>query len=157
MVCLFRNFNFVKVVWKFLKNVLNIHRDKEITEFIEYTNISWSDFGQKGRILVRFLCKIGQIVSQILENFSQILIISTLVVLCYVMLYILCSGWLMRLLYPLQYIAIFCLLTTYPNMWSKVLLHHYRDFLPEEVSFFIASLFLRQMQCQISILSSQKA
>ena len=33
---------------------------------------------KKGRILVRFLGKIGQIVSQILENFSQFLITSTL-------------------------------------------------------------------------------
>ena len=36
-------------------------------------------FVKNGWILVRFLGKIGQIVSQILENFSQILIISTLV------------------------------------------------------------------------------
>ena len=49
---------------------------------MKYTNISWSYFGQKrsnvGQILVRFLGKIGQIVSQILENLSQILIIPTL-------------------------------------------------------------------------------
>ena len=32
-----------------------------------------------GRTLVRFLCKIGQIVSKMLEKFCQILIISTLV------------------------------------------------------------------------------
>ena len=36
-------------------------------------------FVKNGRILDRFSGKIGQIVSQILENFSQILIISTLV------------------------------------------------------------------------------
>ena len=35
-------------------------------------------FVNNGRILVRFSGKIDQIVSQILENFSQILIISTL-------------------------------------------------------------------------------
>ena len=44
--------------------------------------IFWSDCCQKrsnfGQILVRFLRKIGQIVSQILENFYQILTISTL-------------------------------------------------------------------------------
>ena len=45
---------------------------------MEYTNISLSDLVKKGRILVRFLGKIGQIVSQIFENFSQILTISTL-------------------------------------------------------------------------------
>ena len=65
-----------------MENVLRIHRDKEIIKVIEYTNISWSDFGQKksnfGQILVRYLGKIGQIVSQILEDFSQIIIISTL-------------------------------------------------------------------------------
>ena len=61
-----------------MKNVLIIHRDKEIIELIEYINISWLDFGQKGRILVRFLGKVGEIVSQIFENFSQILIISKL-------------------------------------------------------------------------------
>ena len=33
---------------------------------------------KKGRILVRFLGKIGQIVSQIFKNFSQILTICTL-------------------------------------------------------------------------------
>ena len=58
--------------------MLKIHRDKEIIEFIECTNISWSDVGIKSRIFVRFLGKIGQIVSQILESFSQILMISTL-------------------------------------------------------------------------------
>ena len=46
--------------------------------------VSWSDFLSKivknGQILVRFFGKIGQIVSQIFANFSQILIISTLVV-----------------------------------------------------------------------------
>ena len=65
-----------------MKNVLKIHQDKEVIKLMEYTNISWSDFGQKistlGQILVRFLGKIGQIVSQILENFNQIQIISTL-------------------------------------------------------------------------------
>ena len=65
----------------FLKHVLEIHRDKELIEVIEYQNVFWSDFCQKwsdfGQILVRFSGKIGQIVSQILENFSQILIIST--------------------------------------------------------------------------------
>ena len=44
--------------------------------------VSWSDFLSKivknGQILVRFSDKIGQIVSQIFANFSQILIISTL-------------------------------------------------------------------------------
>ena len=44
--------------------------------------VSWSDFLSKivknGQILVRFSGKIGQIVSQIFANFSQILIISTL-------------------------------------------------------------------------------
>ena len=83
MVCLFTNFSFLQVFLKFLTNVLNIHRDKEIIEFIEYINISWSDFGQKssnfGQILVRYLGKIGQILSQIFETFNQILMISTLV------------------------------------------------------------------------------
>ena len=45
-------------------------------------NVFWSDFCQKwsdvGQILVRFSGTIGQIVSQIFENFNQILIISTL-------------------------------------------------------------------------------
>ena len=54
------------------------HRDL----IIEYQNVFWSDFCQKwldfGQILVRFSDKFGQIVSKILENFSQILIISTL-------------------------------------------------------------------------------
>ena len=49
---------------------------------IEYMNIFWSDFCQKrlniDQILVRILGKIGLIVGQILENFSQILTISTL-------------------------------------------------------------------------------
>ena len=62
--------------------MLNIHRKKEIFELIEYTNISWSDFGQNmlnfSQILVRSTGKISQIVSQILENFSQIVIRSTL-------------------------------------------------------------------------------
>ena len=44
--------------------------------------VSWSDFLSKivknVQILVRFSVKIGQIVSQIFANFSQILIISTL-------------------------------------------------------------------------------
>ena len=44
--------------------------------------IVWSDFGSKcvkyGPILVRFSGEIGQIVSQIFQNFSQILLISTL-------------------------------------------------------------------------------
>ena len=35
-------------------------------------------FVKRGQILVRFLGKIGQIVGQIFENFSQILTISTL-------------------------------------------------------------------------------
>ena len=35
-------------------------------------------FVKNGQILVRFSCKIDQIVGQVLENFSQILIISTL-------------------------------------------------------------------------------
>ena len=64
-----------------MKNVLKIHGDKEIIDFIVYTNVSWSDFGQKrlsfGQTLVRFLGKIGQIVGQILENFGHSLIIST--------------------------------------------------------------------------------
>ena len=66
----------------FLKHVIKIHRDKELVEIIEYQNVFWSDFCQKwsdfGQILVKFSGKIGQIVSQILESFSQILIISTL-------------------------------------------------------------------------------
>ena len=49
---------------------------------IENFIVSWSDFLSKivknGQILVRFSGKIGQIVSQIFANFSQILIISTL-------------------------------------------------------------------------------
>ena len=47
---------------------------------------SWSDFfvknSQNGQILVRFFGEIGQIVSQIFANFSQILIISTLIYVC---------------------------------------------------------------------------
>ena len=65
-----------------MKPALEIHRDKELIEVIEYQNIFWSDFCQKwldfGQILVRFSGKIGQIVSQTLENFSPILIVSTL-------------------------------------------------------------------------------
>ena len=41
-------------------------------------------FVKNGWILVRFSGKIGQIVSQILKNFSQILIISTLSLCSYV-------------------------------------------------------------------------
>ena len=45
--------------------------------------IFWPDFGSKGvkncQMLVRFSGKIGQIVSQILKNFSQILIIIKLI------------------------------------------------------------------------------
>ena len=33
--------------WRFLKNVLKIHQEKETIELIEFTNISWSDFGRK--------------------------------------------------------------------------------------------------------------
>ena len=66
----------------FLKNVRKIHRKKEIIEFIEYISTSLSDFAQKrsnfDQILVRYIGKIGQIVSQILGNFSQVLVISTL-------------------------------------------------------------------------------
>ena len=66
----------------FLKHVLEIHRDKELIEVIEYENIFWSYLCQKwsdfGQILVRFLGKIGQIVGQIFKNLSQILIVSTL-------------------------------------------------------------------------------
>ena len=47
-------------------------------ELMEYANISLSNFGQKGGILVRFLGKIGQIIDQILENCSQILMMSIL-------------------------------------------------------------------------------
>ena len=65
-----------------LKNVREIHQNKELIELIGYHKIFWSDFGLKwsdfGQILVRFSGKIGQIFGQILENFSQILIISTL-------------------------------------------------------------------------------
>jgi len=38
---------FLEVLKKFLENVLKIQRHKKIIELIEYTNISWSDFGQK--------------------------------------------------------------------------------------------------------------
>ena len=61
----------VNAVFKtFLKHVLEIHRDKELIEIIEYQNVFWSDFVKNGRTLVRFSGKIGQIVSQIFENFS---------------------------------------------------------------------------------------
>ena len=69
---------FLEVLKKFLENVLKIQRHKKIIELIEYTNISWSDFGQKRSNYGQIFGKIGQIVSQIFANFSQILIISTL-------------------------------------------------------------------------------
>ena len=66
----------------FLKHILKIHLVKELIEIIEYQNVFWSDFCHKwldvGQILVPFSGKIGQIVCQILESLSQILIISTL-------------------------------------------------------------------------------
>ena len=72
----------------FLKHVVEIHRVKEFTEVIEYKNVFWSDFCQKwldfGSDLVRFSGKIGQVVGQILESFSQILIIFTLGCICFV-------------------------------------------------------------------------
>ena len=46
-----------------------------MVRFFVKNSQKWSDFGQ---ILVRFSGRIGKIVSQIFENFSQILIISTL-------------------------------------------------------------------------------
>ena len=66
----------------FLKHILEIHRDRELMEVIEYQNVFWSDSCQKwldfDQILVRFPVKIYQIVGQIFESFSKILIISTL-------------------------------------------------------------------------------
>ena len=57
----------------FLKHLLEIHRDKELIEVIEYQNVFWSDFCQKwfdfGQILVRLLGEIGKIVSQIFGKF----------------------------------------------------------------------------------------
>ena len=54
--------------------MLEIHEDKELIEIIECHSVFMSDFCQKwsdfGQIFVRFAGKIGQIVSQILENFS---------------------------------------------------------------------------------------
>ena len=51
-------------------------------KIIEIFPVSWSDFLSKivknGQILVRFSGKLGQIVSQIFANLSQLLIISTL-------------------------------------------------------------------------------
>ena len=66
----------------FLKHILEIHGDKDLIEDIEYQNVLWSYFVKKGRILARFRSdfQVGQIVSQVFENFSQILIISTLIV-----------------------------------------------------------------------------
>ena len=55
---------------------------------IENFIVSWSDFLSKiakdGQILVRFSVKIGQIVSQIFANFSQILMISTLKLILFI-------------------------------------------------------------------------
>ena len=72
----------ILMLWTFLRHALEIHRDKELIDVREYENVFWSDFCQKlsdfGQILDRFPGKIGQIGGQILENFSQILIISTL-------------------------------------------------------------------------------
>ena len=71
----------------FLKHLLKIHRDKGLIEVVEFQNVFWSEFYQKwldfGQILVRLLGKIGQIVSQILESFSQILVIYTANNLCF--------------------------------------------------------------------------
>ena len=53
--------------YKFLKSLQKIHGDKVGTELIRYTNISWSDIDQRGSNF-----------GQILENFSQILMISKL-------------------------------------------------------------------------------
>ena len=62
---------------------------KQSTPVTEKNAVYMYDFGQilqkwldYGQILVRFLGRIGQIVSQILESFNQILIISTLYFLC---------------------------------------------------------------------------
>ena len=57
-----QEFQFLEVLKKFSKNALKVHRDKEVIELTEYTNIFWSDFWQKrsniGQILVRFLSKL---------------------------------------------------------------------------------------------------
>ena len=52
-----------------MKNVLNIHGDKEVFGQKYFGQI----FGQNGTKMVRFSGKVGQIVIQILENVSQIL------------------------------------------------------------------------------------
>ena len=68
---------------KFLNHLLEIRRGKELTEVIEFKNVIWSDFCQKwldfSQILETFSGVIGQIVNQILEAFSQILMVSTLI------------------------------------------------------------------------------
>ena len=69
MACPFRSFSLLSALEVFEKFSTKIHGDKYFF---------WSDFLAKmGQILVRFSGNIGQIVSQILENFSQILIIFT--------------------------------------------------------------------------------
>ena len=65
----------------FPKIPLSIHGDKECFLPKMCWSYFWSKLVKKGQILVRYSGKIGQIVSHILENFSQILLISTLHIL----------------------------------------------------------------------------
>ena len=67
---------------KFLKHILEIHRELELIEVMEYQNVFFSDFCQKwsnvGQILIRLLRKNWSDIQSDLRSFSQILIISTL-------------------------------------------------------------------------------
>ena len=78
----FRSFSLFCVLEVF-RHILKIPKDSSTQRAYIITKKNWSDFWPKwldfGLILVRFSGRIGLSDSQILDNFSQILIISTLV------------------------------------------------------------------------------